>query len=175
MSTLVAAGQRPLRLFGWVLLVCSAGFVVATVVSALSIAHTGTTVLAQGRPGAAITLSSATTSGPLTVLAARPGDASTTTADTCRLSGAHPRSILTSAFSLSSYSYGGQEYRPFVTIGSGWHDGDTVTCTGPHLSSLLVVHRDRAGRIALTAVLGFVAVGSGVLGLAGVALRRRAG
>jgi hypothetical protein len=171
-SGFVAAGTRPLRIYGWVLLVASLGFLVAAAVCAVSITRTGTTVLAQGRPGAAIELSTAKASGGLKVLAARPGDAATTTADSCRLSGNHPTSILTSAYSLSTYRYAGQAYRPFVSIGSGWQDGDTITCTGPHLSELLVVHQDRTSRIVLTALLAFVALGSGVLGIVGITLRR---
>jgi hypothetical protein len=174
MSTFVEAGARPLRMYAVVALALAAAFAVATVICGLSIARTGTTVLGQGGPGEAITLSTAKATGGLHVLAATTGGASTTTADSCRLSDDGSRALVTSDFSLSgSTSYGGRSYRPFVSIGSGWRGGDTLTCTGPHLESVLVVRQDRLPRIALTALLGFVAVGSGVFGLVGLAFRQR--
>jgi hypothetical protein len=174
MSAFVEAGARPLRIYAVVSLVMSAVFVVATVICALSISRTGTTVMGQGAPGQAITLSTDKGTGGLKVLAATAAGASTTTADSCRLSGGGSRALVSSDFSLSgATSYAGRSYAPFVAIGSGWRGGDTVTCTGPHLQALLIVRQDRLPRIALTALLALIAVGSGVFGLVGLALRRR--
>lgn len=174
MSGVVQAGTRPLRIYGLLLLGLSAVFAVATIVCAISIAGTGTTVVGQGVANQPITLSTARATGPLHVLAATAAGASTTTQDSCRLSGDHPRTTVSSDFSVSgATTYADRTYQPFVKIGAGWDDGDQVTCSGPHLEGLLVIRQNRTPRILLTALLAFITIGSGVLGLAGAALRRR--
>lgn len=171
---LLELGLRPLRLFAPVMVVAFVACAVATAVTAASAATSRPTVVGSGRPGEAITLSADRASGGLVVLTARPDDASTTTADTCSLSDPRHRAKVTySGVGGPTLTRDGATYRRFAAVKQGWIDGETLTCTGPHLQDVLVVEHDRPARLAFTGLLAFMTLGTGVMALLGLRLRRR--
>ncbi|GAA4352782.1 hypothetical protein [Angustibacter luteus] len=171
MSGFVEAGVRPARIFGPVLVVVGLLMLVAAVVSGLSVLGTGTTVLAQGPAGTALTLSDEATSAGLTVLVATKDDAQTTLDDACRVSPGDNRTspILGGAKTVRD----DVTYRPFVSIKHGWTDDRTLTCSGPHLQSVLVTQDNRTPRLVLTGLLAFAGIGALIIGTIGLAARGR--
>ncbi len=161
---------RPLRMYAPF---SAAGAVLFAVASVWLLAHSGAgvVVFAEGRPGTAITMP-ATAAGESVVVYAvtKPGQPVPDTE--CDLA------TSTDAFANQTYTglsvtWKGRSLRPVWGVAPGWRAGDSLTCTGTGFEG--VVLGKNAGLTSLLQGLlaAFVAVGAGIMGLIGFAIRRR--
>jgi hypothetical protein len=172
MSQVMDVGLRPLRVFAPVLLVAGVGMLLAAVVVVLHGMTAQLSTVASAPAGQPMSLSAEPGASPATVhVLARRGPLSFTTADACSVSPHHSGVQVQLDAWPRTVSHDGTTYRSFRTV-SGWRAGDTLTCTGPHLSDLLVVRDSRMGTLALAALLGFAGAGGTLLGGLGLRARR---
>lgn len=173
MSAALELGLRPLRLFAAVMAVGCLVSGVATVVTAVLAARAQTTVVGEAPAGQAITLRTVRATGGLVVLASRPGDVSADAADTCTLSGAgHAAKIAYSAGGGPTLQREGAVLRTLATVAAGWQDGEQLTCSGPHLSRIAVVHDERRALGLRAGLFAVMTLGTGVMALVGFRARR---
>ena len=175
MSGVLELGLRPLRLFAVVMAVGCLLSAVATVVTAVLATRAQTTVMGEASAGQAITLRTSLATGGLVVLASRPGDVSADAADTCTLSGArHAAKIAYTARGGPTLQRGGEVLRTLATVAAGWQDGERLTCDGPHLTRIAVVHDDRRSLGLRAGLFAVMTLGTGVMALVGFRARRAA-
>jgi hypothetical protein len=148
---------------------------VASVCSALVavwfLAHSwaGVVVMAEGPPGTAITMP-AVNSGKLDVYAVRtPGQPKTDVACTLTTTGSGWVGMNLSSVSPKS---NGRVLDPVAKVVSGWHKGDTLTCTGDGVKTLVLGHDSGMSSLLKGLLAGFLALGSGVIALVGFSSRR---
>jgi uncharacterized Zn-binding protein involved in type VI secretion len=167
-SQLIELGVRPARIFAPVMLVGSVCFAIAAV---WLLAHSlvGVTVLAEGPPGTAITMPAAR-SDDLEIWAVRP---------------AGPRPDVTCTLATTSSSWVGMNFSPVTPtskgrvleavadVRSGWNQGDTLTCTGDNVQTIVLGHNSGLTYLIQGLMATFVALGSAIMALIGFASRRR--
>jgi len=154
-----------------------AGCICSAIVAIWLLAHSwaGVVISAEGRPGQAIIMPAVSTED-LDIYAVR----------TPRVPG-HSRGDVTCTLTTTSHSSVGMNFstvnpesngrvlEPVADVSSGWHKGDSLTCTGEGVKAL-VLGRNAGMTYLLQGLLAtFVATGSGVIALIGWASRRRAG
>ena len=169
-SQLIELGVRPARIFAPVMLV---GSVCAAIAAVWLLAHSfvGVTVLAEGRPGTAITMPAAR-SDDLDIWAVRPAGPRPDV--TCKLA-TTSSSLVGMNFSPVSPTSQGRVLEAVADVRSGWNQGDTLTCTGDNVQTIVLGHNSGLTYLIQGLMATFLAIGSGTLALIGFASRRRRG
>jgi hypothetical protein len=170
----VEVATRPARKYASIMLV---GSICSAIVAVWLLAHSwaGVVVSAEGLPGQAISMP-AVSSEDLDIYAVRAprvngrsrGDVVCTLTTTSR-------SSVGMNFSTVSPESNGRVLEAVADVSSGWHKGDTLTCTGEGVKAL-VLGRNVGMTYLLQGLLAtFLAFGSGIIALIGWASRRSAG
>lgn len=167
-SQLIELGVRPARIFAPVMLVGSVGFAIAAV-WLLAHSFVGVTVLAEGPPGTAITMPAAR-SADLDIWAVRPAGPRPDV--TCKLA-TTSSSLVGMNFSPVSPTSRGRVLEPVADVRSGWNQGDTLTCTGDNVQTIVLGHNSGLTYLIQGLMATFVALGSGIMALIGFVSRRR--
>jgi hypothetical protein len=160
--------MRPLRMFAPFMAVGAVAFAAAAV-WLLSQSGGAVVTFAEGRPGTSITIPSAATD-PLVIYGTTSAGQSPPDMQ-CKLT------TTTGAFVATDFGASttlqGRTLHPLGKVTSGWRTGDTVTCTGTGVET--VVLGQDSGRIHLLQGLlcGFVAFGAAIMAVLGFASRRR--
>jgi hypothetical protein len=68
----------------------------------------------------------------------------------------------------------GRTLQPVGELTFGWKGGDTVTCTGPGFTAVVLGHNDGLTHLLQGVLAAVGALGAGTMGLVGFALRRHA-
>jgi hypothetical protein len=165
---LIELGVRPARIFAPFMLVGSVCFAISAV---WLLAHSlvGVTVLAEGPPGTAITMPAAR-SDDLQVWAVRP--AAPRPDVTCKLATTSAAWVGMN-FSPISPTSNGRVLEPVAKVLSGWNSGDTLTCTGDNVQTIVLGHNSGLTYLIQGLMATFVALGSGIMALIGFVSRRR--
>ncbi|HYO20453.1 MAG TPA: hypothetical protein VES02_17510 [Dermatophilaceae bacterium] len=148
-----------------------AGSACSALVAVWFLAHswTGVAVMAEGPPGTEITMPAVNT-GQLDVWAVRtPGQRKTDV--TCKLT-TTGYGFVDMYISTVSPKSNGRVLDPAAKVRSGWHKGDTIRCTGDGVETLVLGHNDGLDSLLKGLLAGFLALGSGTIGLIGFASQR---
>jgi hypothetical protein len=163
----IELAARPARMYAPIML---AACVCSALVAVWFLAHSWAevVVMAEGPPGTAITMP-AVNSGNLDVFAVRtPGQPKTDV--TCKLTTTGSGWVGMNLSTVSPKS-NGRVLDPVAEVNSGWHKGDTLTCTGDGVQTLVLGHNAGMTSLLEGLLAGFLALGSGVIALVGFVSR----
>ena len=166
-STVIELAARPLRIYAPFMLV---GAVCSAVVALWLLAHSwsGVDISAEGLPGTAITMP-AVTGHDLEVYAVRPPGPRPDV--TCNLT-TTSSSWVGMNFGMISPKSDGRVLEPVAKVFSGWHKGDTLTCTGDGVKTVVLGRNVGLTYLLQGLMATFLALGSGLFALVGFSIRR---
>jgi hypothetical protein len=149
----------------------TAGAVVFAVAAVFLLAQSGSgaSVFAEGPAGTAVTIPDTATKPLIIYAITRPGGAPLDLE--CEM-GATSKARMGIHFGMSARD-NGRTLEPVRTITSTWRAGDTFTCTGTGFEAVAIGHNDGLTRLLQGLLAAFVAVGGGLMGALGFAIRRR--
>lgn len=169
-SRLVDLGTRPLRRYAPFMAGGSAMFGVAAIIL-LAQSGSGVNVFAEGRTGTAMSMPAGAASGDVVVYAVTKAGQPYPEVD-CKLA-TSTHAYANFKISILTASSKGRTLKPVATVGSGYHTGDTLTCTSTETLTLVIGRNSGMTHLLQGLLAAGTALGSGLFALVGFAVRRR--
>ena len=169
-SAAIELALRPTRMFAHFMLVGSVGFAIAAI---WLLAHSGAgiVVLAEGRPGTAITMPTPSADGLVIYGVPDPDQGQTRSDVICKLETTSSAWVGSNHYTPNATSKG-RMLIPVADVNSGWNDGDTLTCAAAGYQSLVLGRNVGLTYLLQGLLCAFAAFGSGIIALIGFASRR---